>query len=331
MPFFSNFIITNMSITAIAGGFTIILTTDVPCHLWLRHTDIKRRFHPLGRGERGMRNLTDIRFCFVAYKDIEQDEIGDTTIHTFTWLDWVICTKRWFYFWGTSMGLTIPMTSAIFSLHYKGAIITTKFYPDAHPEVTCQDGHVLKYSPPGASWSYLHDAPDGNRINQGLSFLYTGVSSNTDLDKWFCIYRAFLLFDTSSIPAGAEILSATLATHGLTGKEFEAIPSLGLYTSSPASNTVLDYPDYSKVGTTLLAPSISFNDLPGITGDWAIFTLNPAGIANIIKGGISKFSMRLNWDADNSPPPWEYNRRDVWNCASAEITHKPYLEVKYKA
>ena len=44
------FSVRNVTWTAFEDGFDIVVTTDVPCHLWMRHTLEKPRIHAKGAG-----------------------------------------------------------------------------------------------------------------------------------------------------------------------------------------------------------------------------------------------------------------------------------------
>lgn len=60
-------------------------------------------------------------FCFTAYTDNEQEEAGDTTIHTFIKHNWPHCQTRYFYFIGTRFGLPSPSTTPVFEKHFNQA------------------------------------------------------------------------------------------------------------------------------------------------------------------------------------------------------------------
>ena len=47
-------------------GYTIVATTDVPCHLYLRMTDKPPLRHVLPSIRRGLMVTGDIRFCFTV-------------------------------------------------------------------------------------------------------------------------------------------------------------------------------------------------------------------------------------------------------------------------
>ena len=95
-------------------GYIIVVTTDVPCHLFMRWTLEKPRTHKDPLLKRGAYFPEKVRFCFVEYEDNEQEEAGDTLIHTFIKLGWPECQTRYFYFWGTVAGEVSPSESPLF-------------------------------------------------------------------------------------------------------------------------------------------------------------------------------------------------------------------------
>lgn len=103
--------------TRTALGYIIVVTTDVPCHLWMRWSNQEPHIHPKAVLKRGLRTRDDVRFCFTVYKDNEQQEFGDTLIHTFIKEPWPTCETRWFYFHGNISGEESPSTTALFKKH----------------------------------------------------------------------------------------------------------------------------------------------------------------------------------------------------------------------
>lgn len=99
-------------------GYQITTYTDVPCHLFCRITTTPPRKHSLPSYRRGLFLTGDIRFCFVVYKDNEQEEAGDTLVHTFIKHGWYHCQTHWFYFIGSINALTSVSETAIFKLHF---------------------------------------------------------------------------------------------------------------------------------------------------------------------------------------------------------------------
>src|SRR5262245_56639153 len=124
------------------------------------------------------------------------------------------------------------------------------FHPDADPERGSVDGHVVNSSA-ASSWSALHDAASGTSALDSLSLLTAQIAASnaSDTDKWDSIIRAFLLFDTSSLPDGAVVTSANLGIYVSTlNNDFGG--NLDLVASTPASNTALATADFDQVGTT---------------------------------------------------------------------------------
>jgi len=100
-------------------GFKLTLITDVPSHLFMRWSINPPRIHDKPVYRRGIFMHGDRYFCFTVYQDNEQEEAGDTLVHTFIKHDWPHCSTRYFYFWGEVSGVACQSTTAIFKLHFE--------------------------------------------------------------------------------------------------------------------------------------------------------------------------------------------------------------------
>ena len=118
------------------AGVRITLTTDTPCHLWLRWTKIKPLTHPEPLMRRGVSLPNATRWCFVAFHENEQLEPGDTYIHTYIKEPWAVCETRYFYLIGKIGGVESPSASPIFNYHREEAP-TTCFIDGKEPPLTC--------------------------------------------------------------------------------------------------------------------------------------------------------------------------------------------------
>lgn len=82
------------------NGFIIQLTTDVPCHIWLRWTANRPHIHKKVAMRRGIALYDDLYYCFTTYGDIDQNQPGDTTRHTYHFAKLEEGVEYWFYHWG---------------------------------------------------------------------------------------------------------------------------------------------------------------------------------------------------------------------------------------
>jgi len=117
-PEISNFAVQDQIYFEEGTGLKIVVTTDRPCHLYMRWTLTEPEVHSKVLYRRGIAMHTDKRFCFVTYHENEQEQQGDTLIHTFIKPGWPVCQTRYFYFLGTRAGEQLPSTSALFKKHH---------------------------------------------------------------------------------------------------------------------------------------------------------------------------------------------------------------------
>ena len=102
----------------VTGGFNIVLTTDVSCHLYLYWTNKAPWVHRTSKLDRGLTVPWDAYWCYVVWTLLDQEEPGDTTTHTYNWTGWENCQTKYFRFHGTIAGNTSPSDSPIFHKHY---------------------------------------------------------------------------------------------------------------------------------------------------------------------------------------------------------------------
>lgn len=100
------------------GTLHVYCETDTPVHLYLRWTDKEEQIHLHSATDRGLTKMSDPKYCFVEWKEVEQNEAGDTFKHTFSFAGWAHCNWRWWMFRGTVTGLDTPSNTCIFSAHY---------------------------------------------------------------------------------------------------------------------------------------------------------------------------------------------------------------------
>jgi len=99
------------------AGYLISIATNVPGHLFLFYTTRKPWKHTTPILRRGVIFKDAIRFCFVDWLQIEQQEAGDTLYHTFLLEPWERCQTRWFTFKSKVFDEWSPSIGPIFTKH----------------------------------------------------------------------------------------------------------------------------------------------------------------------------------------------------------------------
>lgn len=112
------FLLTKYEHQWVADTLYVEVVTDVPCHLFLRWTDKPLRLHNRSTTLGGYYFMTDPKYCFVEWRQVEQDEPGDTLVHTFSFAEWAECQTRWWGFVGTVGSTASPSATSVFTAHY---------------------------------------------------------------------------------------------------------------------------------------------------------------------------------------------------------------------
>ena len=163
-------------------------------------------------------------------------------------------------------------------------------------------------------WTACRNSKTGSGTWSGLS--QSTVAADLYNGK-YTIERAFLFFDTSSIPANAEIASSSLKVYaGQWQTENELIHVVRSTAGIPLSAN-----DYGKV-EFVSGGSATF----AIPSTWATFNLNPVGQAWIIRGGFTKLALIHDNDLLNIAPVAPNN---VLISTAEDPDHRPSLVVTY--
>ncbi|MBA7575047.1 hypothetical protein ES708_16863 [subsurface metagenome] len=305
----NNFAVINISYSHTATSVIITITTNTPCHLTCYFTDKEPVRHRTARNQRGLTLPWGAYYCFVAWLSLEQTQAGDTLIHTFEVPDWSYCQTKWFAFRGTIAGQLSPSVSPIFKHHHPGMPVVQTFV------ARTTDGYLDT-----GIWIYdyltAHDGTTAYAYDTDLTW-WVGQEYNRG---WYIVDRAGLFFDTSEIPAGAKILSATLTylVSARYGWDYDIVIVSGDDLSEPLQphhyHDLLD--DIESLGSAPAESAWHFQNIP----------LNELGLTHINKTGLTKLALRTNEDIDAIPPTaWQLQR-----AHSAEATTKPKLTVTYQ-
>lgn len=323
-----------------ATGEKIVVRTRELCHLYMRWSLRKPWIHRVPRTRRGLTTLTDFYYCFTVYHDNEQEEAGDTKVHTFIKEPWPYCEHRWFYFWGTVKGFFSPSTSFLYDKHpiappppEYGPPETKYFYPDAHPEISSVDG-TAGVNGPSQSWSAMHAAP-GNFAEDSFDYIQLRMRNLACENCWFNLYRVPILFDLSEIPPGSKIDAASLRLYLRSKDQTEWDTTIAVFASNPGSNIAVTAADYQCLGSTPLSNLIHTRDIP--EHSFFTLTLNDAGLEQVNPGGITKLGIReATYDAPNIAPWYKWYwlefiaiissaEHGIGDCPRLEVTYRPLL------
>ena len=163
--------------------------------------------------------------------------------------------------------------------------------------------------------------------NQG-STPAIGQESTTAGGGEYWVYRAGLIFDTSTIPSDAAIISATLAIRGLTDSSVNDF-DLTVVNGSALSNPMA-LADYGG----LLAATASGGIISSTAWSLSAYnsiTLNATGLGFITKAGTTKLALRSSKDISVTAPTLG-DAYDEWIEGYGEDTTNPAkLTVSYEA
>ncbi len=142
-----------------------------------------------------------------------------------------------------------------------------------------------------AVWNTLRVASEGTVNVTGYLPCYTYYVSGK-----YRLYRNFVVFDTSSIPADDTITSVNLSAYSV----YEAgsgTRTLGLVKTTQASNGTLVAGDFDQMGT-VEASRIKVDSYP----DWETWSLDSAYFSWINTSGSTKLGIRTWQDLDDVAP-----------------------------
>ncbi|MBI2927274.1 MAG: fibronectin type III domain-containing protein [Verrucomicrobia bacterium] len=183
----------------------------------------------------------------------------------------------------------------------------------------------------GAQDGYVTESGEESNVGGSYSATTTGTAGLRAGDnKSDRQTKAFVSFDTSTIPAGAEIISATLrlkrgtksgtnpfTTHGPCRVDIKAGTGFG-------GSTALAKADFQAPADAVGVATLS--DAPA-NGDWSVGALNVEGLSWIDRVGSTQFRIYFQFD-DNDDGGTDYI--GWYPGDNATETYRPQLEVVYK-
>lgn len=284
----------DMQYSYYCDGFKITAITDVACHLYMRWSTNHPWKHIVPRLMRGIRMHDDIYLCFVAYHDNEQEEAGDTHVHTFIKRGWPICQTRWFYFWGKQAGQTCKSTTALFSLHFA---IEHETYLDTPSNRTTRKADTF--------WNVAHDAAIGTILTNWNAPWYL-IFAGAYLSVRYFIYRGHLFFDTTSIPIGSEIAGGWLSLFSFEHKCTSSVIYPYLQITRGVQQDPVIPADYGyQLPFTTVGGQKDYRTF--IDNAYNNIELNEQGAGFIQAEGITRLCLRAELDVGDHVPPFGTN------------------------
>ena len=208
------------------------------------------------------------------------------------------------------------------------------FYPHAGTGSNGIDGQIYGMGPEdnGYSWSQIWSGSCTISPDPSSNIASVYLRKCADNSGWCVLGRSITGFDTSSLPPGAVITSATLSIYGaLKCMGGSYAPSINVYSASPASNTNLTNSDYLCLGSTPdCSTPISYTNF-SVTG-YNDFVLNAAGLSAINKNGVTNFGWReVGSDVANTPQDCVYSPPSVLRFYTADQGggYAPKLVINY--
>lgn len=165
------------------------------------------------------------------------------------------------------------------------------------------------------TWASVHNDTTAEYYQNGATEATVGCYGNPSYPDEYYIDRAFVAFDTSSLPDGITISAATVSLYGAYDADSTVSIQLGLQSSSITASS---YNDFSGSYYATEAWGSGYQDME----------LNATGINAINKTGITKYCIReYTKDYSNSAPNGDYWNTFYLNQSGTSYDAK--LEVTY--
>jgi hypothetical protein len=315
-----------------APDFTITTVTNIKVHQFLRWTLVPPQKHIVPLIVRGATAGTYIDQCFVSYHDVEQNELGDTLTHTFTFTDWPVCQTRYYYLWATKLAQLMPSASPIYTKHRLTPPPPTivKIYSDPGHLLTTVDGAVYRNGT-NLTWPDLHDGVGTVREYIQLRY-YVWLSGASAGNRWTMLQRHKATFNLACIPLGSTIEAVSYYFWpSVKACSFSVKPTFALYIPpAPPWNDVVTS-DYQGMLSTAISTLLTYDEI--LTSAFNHHDILPAYLSLFQPGQLARIAQRIaNWDAGNSPPPW-WGAKNAYICCRTvdytDPTQRPYLQISY--
>ncbi len=199
------------------------------------------------------------------------------------------------------------------------------FMPQATSAVSSGVFYSLTYDGTLSNHADTYATTHTNTDTDNVVVEYTGTVlhvGRTKISSTFYEYRPVLFFDTSEVPAGAQIASAFVTLHGAGN---HSTTDFDITLVSPGDiHSPMVVTDYATMLPHTTALNQTFNTTSYATE--MILNLNSTGITAIIHEGITVMGVRSSLDIAGTPDPTGDEYVDFY---SSESARPPTLTVVY--
>lgn len=166
-----------------------------------------------------------------------------------------------------------------------------------YPDASYVDGRVGRGGV-DESFASIKGGVGNSSSVQPANLTAVGLTASGVLNQFTNLFRYITQFNTASLLSNCTVTAVVHSMWGFGAAQIGlGANQMDICSSTPASLTTIATTDYPNLGST------SFGNIT--TGAWANgsyndITVNASGIANINKGGVTKFGLRLDWDLQGS-------------------------------
>jgi hypothetical protein len=191
-------------------------------------------------------------------------------------------------------------------------------------------GHGFVQNVSAGVWDSTRSASEGSAFR---GIIQVGTSEDANELDLYAINRAFLPFNTTTLPANANIISVNITFNvtSISSGDNDTYNYLVVTgNTSQDSYTSLSSTDYAKCGPINSAKNMSnlLNLSTLVDGSNTTFQLNANGIGAIVKGGFSYFGIREGHDMENQTISTN-SSNTVIILLSPTINNTPVLIIEY--
>ncbi|KKM68298.1 hypothetical protein LCGC14_1462300 [marine sediment metagenome] len=190
--------------------------------------------------------------------------------------------------------------------------------------IDSNSGYWERRSPVAGAYAQAHDVANADAVYNDPGSIQIGQFYRLFPTEYYEVFRGAMIFDTSSIPVGSTMVSATLALIarqlvGASGFSVVLVSGVGLADVF----VVADFGDLLAAVTSFGAVVIA--NPPNETV--LTITLNAAGLAAIVPGGTTRFGLRSSLDISNTPPVGGTEQGLLYG--SGTVDKEPELTINY--